>query len=654
MGGLTTRQLKSRLLDRRTKQTRQNQLKPGDILQGRYEVIGVLGVGGFSSVYKARDLRFPNVTRLCAIKEMVNLASDAALRDIAVKSFEREASILATLEHPAIPDVYDFFTEADRSYLVLEFIRGKDLDTILAESPAPLEQETVLEWTLQICEVLGYLHGHKPHPVVFRDLKPSNLMLNIHDRIHIIDFNIAKVFQSDEKHTMMGTEGYSPPEQYRGESSPAGDIYALGATLHHLLTKQDPRMEVPFSFSERPINAVNPTVTPHFQTIIMRCLSYNAADRYPNSASLAEALRLIAKPRTSALSSATVLPVAIPTDMPAARALDLPKHSPLTPSTSAKTVQPLWSFKCEDEIRSTPLLAKNMVLVGAYDNNLYALTTDKGQFVWKFPANDGIAGTPTIYNESVFIGSADKYLYSIGIHNGRQNWKFAANGPIYSSPKALFEHVFFGSDDGYFYAVNVNTGRTAWKTATQSPIRSSPFVGETQIFVGTEGGVVFCFDLSGKIKWQFPAKRAVTSTPAFAEDMLFVGSMDNTLYAIDAHSGWSMWRFRANRPIISSPIVQNSSLYVGSADGNLYALDIYSGRKLWAYKTEGQISSSPAVWEDAVYFGSTDGYVYSLSLKKGELRWRFQTGGFVVSSPTVADGIVFIGSADHHLYALPA
>ncbi len=648
MSGHTTRQLKSRLLAERTRHSRHAQLKPGDVLQERYEIIGILGVGGFSCVYKARDLRFPQVTRICAIKEMINLATDPQLREIAVRSFEREAGILATLKHPAIPDVYDYFTEADRGYLVLEFIQGKDLDTLIAESPAPPPVETVLDWAAQICEVLTYLHARKPQPVVFRDLKPSNLMLDVRRRIHIIDFNIAKVFQQDAKHTMMGTEGYSPPEQYRGEASPAGDIYALGATLHHLLTGQDPRMEVPFSFAERPIHAVNPQVPPRFVSIINRCLAYDPAERYADAMALAEALRSIGPAGVNGSEPAADAEGQAPGQAAAAAA------TPTMVAPDSAGSQPLWRFRCEDEVRANPVVAQGLVFVGAYDNNLYALKADKGEFVWKFPAGDGIAGMPEIHKQLLFVGAADGYLYCLKTATGRQNWRFKAGGPIYSSPKVAFDHVFFGCDDGHLYAVNIHSGRLAWKAVADYAVRSTPFVGEEHVFIGTEGGTVQCIDLGGNALWQFQARRAVTSTPLVAEEMVFLGSMDNTVYALDASSGWAIWRFRTKRPVISSPAIDDGVVYIGSADGNLYALDMYSGRQKWAYQTEGQVTSSPAVANGSVYFGSTDGHVYCLSARKGELLWRFATEGYVVSSPVVVDGIVYVGSTDRHLYALPA
>ncbi|HZD09792.1 MAG TPA: serine/threonine-protein kinase [Candidatus Binatia bacterium] len=654
MGGLTTRQLSRE--QARSRNRRSGQLQPGDVLQDRYRIIGTLGVGGFSSVYQARDMRFANVTKLCAIKEMVNLAPDPKIREITTRTFEREASILATLDHPSVVSVHDYFSEGDRSYLVLEFIRGKDLESLFGEETEVFAQEKVLDWALQICDVLSYLHRHKPDPIVFRDMKPSNVMLDPHGRIRLIDFGIAKLFQSEEKNTTIGTEGYAPPEQYRGEASPAGDVYGFGATLHHLLTRQDPRLEPPFSFQERPIHAVNPDVSPEFEQVIMRCVAYNASERYSDAAQLKQALEAVDQQiKQRAMSNA---------QQTTRQNLDLPGSGPTGASSQAAApftsgaaaenmISPLWTFKCEDEIRSTPALTRGTVFVGAYDNNLYALSSRDGSLRWKYPASDSIAASPYVYKDTVFIGSADSNLYNIQVNTGRLNWRHTAGGPIYSSPRAKFDHVFFGSDDNFLYAVNTGSGRVAWKTNAFHPVRSSAHVAEDLVFFGTEGGYVFCLDLAGQVKWQFQARRAVTSTPTVDEGMLLVGSMDSTVYALDVSSGWPIWRFRTNRPIISSPATHEGVVFIGSADGNLYAIEISSGRKIWNFETEGQIASSPAVWNDAVYFGSTDGSVYSVDCSRGKLRWRYATGGMVISSPVIDDGILYIGSVDHNVYALP-
>ncbi len=619
--------------------------------------MGTLGVGGFSSVYQARDMHFASVTRLCAIKEMINVSTDKETQELARRSFETEASILATLRHQSIPDVYDFFSEAERSYLVMEFIRGKDLEATLEDRRQPVSQEEALDWALQICEVLTFLHSHKPQPIVFRDLKPSNIMLDQNGRIRLIDFGIAKLFQqTGVKGTMIGTEGYSPPEQYRGEASPAGDIYALGATFHHLLTLKDPRLQPPFSWQERPISSLNDTVTPAFEALIMRSLSYKPGDRYQNAMELESALKLIrdAKAGESYGTAPTSLFENEPaTPTPAEKPASASQPAAAAEAGNGATVKPLWRFQCEDEIRSQPMVTEGALYIGAYDNNLYALNTRDGSFRWKYPASDGIGTSPFVYKQEIFFGSVDKNLYAINRQNGRLRWSFPTKGSIFSSPKAEFDHVFFGSDDGFLYAVNIGNGRMLWQSQAHSPVRSSPLITEDFIYFGTEGGYVFCLDLQGKTKWQFQAKRSVTSSPVRAEDMVFVGSMDGNLYALDANSGWAIWRARTARPIISTPVVNEDVVYIGSSDGKLYAFDLFTGRQLWTFDTEGQVTSSPAIFDNAIYFGSTDGYVYSVSLSRGKLRWRFKTGSYVVSSPTIHKGAVYIGSCDHNIYALP-
>src|SRR5512138_3944257 len=159
------------------------------------------------SVYRARDMHFPNVTKLVAVKEMINTAPDPLVRETIVQNFEREANLLATHHHPAIPRIYDYFTVESRSYLVLEFILGKDLEAIINDTNSFLQENQVLSWAIELCDVLDYLHKHQPDAIIFRDMKPSNVMVNNNNDIVLVDFGIAKTFQSGIKGTMIGTEG---------------------------------------------------------------------------------------------------------------------------------------------------------------------------------------------------------------------------------------------------------------------------------------------------------------------------------------------------------------------------------------------------------------------------------------------------------------
>ncbi|MFL7792942.1 MAG: PQQ-binding-like beta-propeller repeat protein [Anaerolineae bacterium] len=609
----------------------EGRLPDGHMLQNRYRVLGILGFGGMSAVYKAQDMRFPKVVRLCVAKEMLNTATDPQVRAMIERNFEREANILATLSHPGIVQIFDYFSENNRSYLVEEYVDGSDLEALLADTEGFLPESQVITWAIQVCEVLSYLHSHEPRPIIFRDIKPSNIMLDSHNRIRLVDFGIARLFQSGQKGTMIGTEGYSPPEQYRGIAEPRVDIYALGATMHHLLSKQDPRLEPPFSFHERPIHKTNPIVSHELAEVIGRALEYDVNKRYGSAEELQRALLSFTSARS--IGGTTTFG---------------------SIGMSSGEVMALWRFACEDEVRSSPAVYGDTLYIGAYDNNLYAINAKDGKFLWKYATEEGIASSPCVHEGRVFVGSSDKLLYAVSGDTGRILWTCPTQGKIWSSPKAAFGHVFFGSDDHRLYAANIHSGRVVWSFEAEGAVRSSPTVGEDAVYIGSEGGVVYAIDTSGQARWRFRARRGVTSSPAITKDMAYVGCQDWFVYGLDIRSGWSVWRYRTGGPIVSSPAADNGLVFIGSTDNHLYALDADNGRLVWRYETEGQVTSSPAVAEEAVYFGSVDGSVYSLDAKTGNLRWRFQTDGPVTSSPTVVDGVVYIGSTDRYVYALPA
>jgi outer membrane protein assembly factor BamB/tRNA A-37 threonylcarbamoyl transferase component Bud32 len=582
------------------------------------------------SVYRARDLHFSNVIKIVAVKEMINNALDPLVRQTIVTNFEREANILVTLNHPSIPQIYDFFSRDDRSYLVLEFVHGKDLEMVLSEANAPLQEDRVIAWAIELCDVLTFLHAHKPEPVIFRDMKPSNVMINQHARAILVDFGIAKNFKTGQKGTMIGTEGYSPPEQYRGEATPIADIYALGATLHHLLTNKDPRLEAPFSFSERPIRSINPRISVELEAVVNTALQYNPADRFQNAVDMKQALLSVAK-KTGALSRISASPI-----------------------IKDQQIKPVWTFKCEDEIRGTVAYENGKIYCGSYDNNLYALDAASGQFQWKFASNGGIVTRPVINDGLIFVGSEDKSLYAVSVRTGKQAWDFQADGPIRSSPRIAEQHIFFGSDDGFLYAVNLLTNRIAWRVDGGDAIRSSPYITKDFAYAGTEMGDFFCVDFRGQVKWRFKAKRAITSSPILGDGIVFFASLDSVFYALDAKSGWIVWRYRMGKGSVSSPAKEENLLIFGSADNYLYCLEAGNAKELWKFKTDHQVSGSPTVYSNAVYCGTADGALYCLELKTGQMRWKFDTGGLITSAPLIVNNLLYIGSSDHILYALYA
>ncbi len=508
----------------------QRQLQAGATLANRYAIQEVIGIGGMGSVYRARDMHFPNVTKLVAVKEMINSAPDPLVRETIVQNFEREANLLATLHHPSIPRIYDYFSVESRSYLVLEFIHGKDMEAIINESKSFLPEDQLLSWTIELCDVLDYLHKHKPDPIIFRDMKPSNVMINNNGDVMLVDFGIAKTFQTGIKGTMIGTEGYSPPEQYRGEATPSADIYALGATIHHALTRRDPRMEPPFSFAERPLRRINPAISAEMEAVVNTALEYNPESRFKTTADMKQALMNVAR-KTGAL---------------------VRMASPQTGPINSGGIKPLWSFKCEDEIRGTPAIFQGALYIGSYDNNLYALNAADGKFQWKYPTDGGVVSRPAIADGNIIFGSEDKRVHVVSARSGKVLWTYYTDGPVRSSPRIAEGHIFIGSDDAHLHAINLTSGRMVWRFETADAIRSTPFVLNNLVYTGTESGEFYAIDFRGEMRWRFRAKRSVTSSATGTEQALYFTSVDNTLYALDPRtdgcSGVSAWaRHRSAR-----------------------------------------------------------------------------------------------------------
>jgi serine/threonine protein kinase len=249
-------------------------LEAGTVLQGRYSIQRLLGGGGMGMVYLAHDQRLAN--RSCAIKEMVDHFIDQAQRIEANEYFAREADTLAQLKHQAIPAITDRFELANRHYLVMEYVEGRNLEEELAARGQPLPEGLVIDIARQLCDVLAYLHGLVP-PIIYRDMKPSNVMLNPNGRVVLVDFGIARLFKAARKGTMIGTLGFAPPEQYQGLVDPRSDIYSLGATLHYVLTGRDPEKFPPFSFPK--IHELRPAVSSNLAGAIDAALAYEMDGR---------------------------------------------------------------------------------------------------------------------------------------------------------------------------------------------------------------------------------------------------------------------------------------------------------------------------------------------------------------------------------------
>ena len=276
-----------------------SRLTPDTILQSRYRVLRHLGNGGMGAVYQAVDLRLGHTV---ALKQ--TLTADVELW----KHFEQEARLLAQLNHPVLPRVTDYFTEGNRAFFVMQFVDGLDLAEIIAQQPGPFPQKAVIAWADQLLDALIYLHTHE-RQIIHRDIKPHNLKVTPTGQIALLDFGLAKSgglnSHLESSHSVFGyTPRYAPLEQIQDlGTSPRSDIYALGATLYHLLTGIKPpdaltRAAALISAKSnplRPANEINSAVGPELAAILSKAMAQNPDERYTSALEFREALRRVGR-----------------------------------------------------------------------------------------------------------------------------------------------------------------------------------------------------------------------------------------------------------------------------------------------------------------------------------------------------------------------
>jgi eukaryotic-like serine/threonine-protein kinase len=243
------------------------------VIGHRYRTIRRLGGGGMKIVYLAEDLR---LRRACAVAQMIDNFTDPEERRRAVADFVREAELIAALKHPNIVAIYDRFQDQNKHYLVMEFVKGITLGDRIKAAGGKLAELEAINIALKILDTLEFLHV-RARPVIYRDLKPANVMVTADGTVKLIDFGIARLFQPSGM-TLRGTEGYAPVEQYKGKAEPRTDLYALGATLHEALSGRTP---IPFDFP--PLTQLRPGCNRKLSDLIAESLALKVDDRIPTA-----------------------------------------------------------------------------------------------------------------------------------------------------------------------------------------------------------------------------------------------------------------------------------------------------------------------------------------------------------------------------------
>lgn len=251
----------------------------GQVIDDKYEILKLIGEGGMSKVYLAMDKR---LNKSWAVKEIEKKAKDRN-NEIVVQSAIAEANMIKQLDNPAIVRIVDIIDNGNVIYIIEDFVEGETLEALL-EADGAQPEELVVEWGKQLCEAFDYLHTRTP-PIIYRDMKPANVMLTPEGKLRVIDFGIAREYKEHnlKDTTSLGTRGYAPPEQFGGKTDARSDIYSLGVTLFQLVTGRDPCLA---STELKPVRQIDPKLSEGIETIIQKCIQHDPANRYQSCVEL--------------------------------------------------------------------------------------------------------------------------------------------------------------------------------------------------------------------------------------------------------------------------------------------------------------------------------------------------------------------------------
>ncbi|WP_336113306.1 outer membrane protein assembly factor BamB family protein [Streptomyces sp. PTD9-10] len=656
------------------------------VVGGRYELVAFVGRGGMGEVWEGRDRV---IERRVAVKVLPHDRRDAWGAEL----FLREARTAGGLNHAGVVTVFDLGQDPDDGalYLVMEFLAGRDLETVLREDGAP-QVPTAVDWAAQTAAALQNAHMAG---VVHRDLKPANLMLTPDDQIKILDFGIARYMASTHKSSkVIGTLAYMPPERFGDHSGDArSDLYSLGCVLHELLTGSTPfqatepvaMMAAHLNTPPEPPGRARPGVPAALDDLVMTLLAKDPDDRPASAAEVRDRLRELsaatpapgAGPRLSGADTRTVTAPLTGAGPGAARA---PVR---VPGPAAGTSTPVGRISRRTALRlgigtaaSVGIAATAFTLYdhntsddhntsADHDNPVDHTTTDP-RLRWRYATDNAVMSSPTVAGGVVYVGSDDKNVYALDAATGKRKWHHPTGGKIEGAPTVADGVVYVGSSDGSVYALDAASGKRKWHHPTGEKLESAPTVADGVVYIGGSRDVTALDAATGKRKWAVSCDSSL-ELPAVADGVVYVAGY-NSVTALVAATGDEKWARRAsdwgydrNVPWddtpedwgFTAPTVADGVVYVGSRK-RVYALDTATGNKKWAYTTGDGIDGAPTVADNVVYLGCSNKRVYALDAATGNKKWGFDTGGRVDGAPMVADKVVYIGSFDHKVYALDA
>lgn len=611
----------------------------GEVVDGRYEVLGPLGVGGMAHVFKARDLHLERVVALKVLRPH--------LTETDSERFRREIRALAQLNHPGIVSIFDLGS-GERVYFAMELIEGGPI-TDLGPVDGDLGPLTrLLEASAIVAEALAYVHRLG---MVHRDLTPRNILLTQQGMPKVMDFGLVQLTETSKQLTRtgltLGTPQYMAPEQATGEATGAAtDLYAFGAVLYRTLTgvsafegENDQAVLYQHVYGKvTPPSELNPQVPEALSRLVMSLLEKEPARRPASGTTVAETLRAV-------LSSVRRAAVGLPGAGPG-RLHAFPSGPPLPQTLSERwrvnlaegpqfpsgltaaggfllvgqrsdalaVLRPAdgglhTTFELDDEASQPPLFVQGRVFVTSRSGSLVALSWPGGEVLWRREDEDVVGGAP--YGRDVVVAAGDRV--ELWTAEGDAAWRVKLGAPAVAAPTLHRGLALVPTEDGWLHAVRL-PGKHAFKVQV-GPMASPPAATGGVAFVPVRTGELHAFDLEKRdVLWTYDLEGEQWGTPVVWQQYVYATSWGQRIHALAAATGDDVWTRPLPAAVTASPAMAAGALYVGTENGDVIALDARTGRVLHSRRVAaGSIQASPLPLGDAVFVAALDGTVVALS-----------------------------------------
>ena len=606
----------------------------GELVDGRYEILGTLGVGGMAHVFRARDTHLERTVALKVLRPH--------LTETDSERFRREIRALAHLNHPGIVSIYDL-SQGEHVYFAMELIEGGGF-TELGPYEADIEPaERLLGAAVIVAEALGYVHRLG---MVHRDLTPRNILVTSQGTPKVMDFGLVQLTETSKQLTRtgltLGTPQYMAPEQATGEATGAPtDLYAFGAVLYRTVTgvaafegENDQAVLYQHVYGDyAPPRELNPQIPEALERLIVRLLEKDPAKRPTSGFAVADSLRaVLATARRRGLGQGLAGPgrlgsypsgPALPNGLRRLWQVSL-DEGPQFPSglaaadgfllvgqrsDSLAVVRPAdgglhASFPLDDEVSQPPLVVDGRLFLVSRDGGLRVMSWPGGELLWIREGEDVVGGAS--YGRDVVVAAGQSLeLWSA---EGDTFWSVPLGGDIATAPTVNRGLALAATSDGWLHATRLRTGSHAYKVEV-GVLAAPPAAASGITYLPVRSGELHAFDIeSREVKWTYDLEGEQWSTPVVWQQLVFATSWGQRLHALSQRTGDDVWTRPLPAPITATPVIAAGALYAVTEAGDLIVLDARTGRVLYSEKiANSAIQASVLPFNNGVYIAALDG-----------------------------------------------